>query len=282
MTKKRTGRVTPSAALPSCRPAALSSSLPLDRYDLYELAVTEPIRLTRFLRAVHGHNPRILREDFSGSGALSRAWAAHEPKARAIAVDRDKEPLERLRTAPRVECVIADVLQSRARADIIAATNFPIGYQHTRADLLAYLRHARRCLRPRGLLVADTYGGPDAFTTGRFTQHLRAPGGRRIDYTWEQRSADPLSARVLDVLHFRVRDPGKKRARVIRDAFVYDWRLWSIPELTGAMLEAGFRKVEVYDRLGSAVDGRGRLHVRPVRDGAELDENYVVYVVGRR
>lgn len=253
----------------------------MDRYDLYELAVTEPVRLARFLHAVHGRKPRILREDFSGSGALSHTWAASGPHARAIAVDRDQEPLQRLRAIPRVEPVKADVLSCHARADIIAATNFPIGYLHTRADLMAYLRHARRCLRPRGILVADTYGGNDAFTTGRTTQRIRGPGGERIEYTWEQRSADPLTARVVDVLHFKVRERGSSRARVFRDAFVYDWRLWSIPELRDAMLEAGFKRVEVYDRLGSAVDHRGRLYTRPLPDGHELDENYVVYVVGR-
>lgn len=254
----------------------------MDRYDLYELAVTEPRRLWRFLRAVHGRNPRILREDFSGSGALSRAWAEADPRFRAIAVDRDPEPLRRLDDAPNVQAITVDVMSCRAKADIIAATNFSIGYLHTREALLAYLRHARRCLHPRGVFLSDTYGGTDASTTGRTTQRLRAPGGRRVEYTWEQRTANPLTGCVTDVLHFRLWERGKKRPTVFRDAFVYDWRLWSIPELREAMLEAGFRKVEVYDRLGSAIDHTGTLHVRPLADGDSLDANYVVYVAARR
>lgn len=254
----------------------------MDRYDLYELAVTDASRLARFIDAVHGRAPRILREDFSGSAALARRWAGLSPRHAAFAVDRDGEPLARAGLAPRVTIRRADVLRARDHADIIACTNFPLGYWHTRAGLLKYLRHARACLRPRGILVADTYGGTDAFTPGSTTTRLRGPDGERIEYTWEQRDADAVTGRVLDALHFRVRKRGERRARLFRDAFTYDWRLWSIPELTDAYLEAGFRKVEVYDRLGDAIDQDGKLYVRPVGPGEDLGPSWVVYVVGRK
>lgn len=254
----------------------------MDRYDLYELAVTDPPRLARFIDAVHGHEPRTLREDFSGSAALARYWATLSPRHHAIAVDQDAEPLARASGTPRLTARRSDVLRAHDKADIIAAVNFPLGYWHTRPALLKYLRHVRACLRPRGILIADTYGGHDAFTTGKTTTTLRGPAGDHIEYTWEQREADPITGRVLDVLHFKVRQRGRRRARLFRDAFVYDWRLWSIPELTDAYLEAGFRHVEVYDRLGDAIDQNNNLHVRPVQPGEDLEPSWVVYIVGRR
>lgn len=268
------------------RSRATSMARPVSKFDLYELCVTEPVRLARFLRALHGKSPRTLREDFCGSAALSRYWAQSDPRASALAVDIDPEPIALLKGLDRVDAIRSDVLKCRRSADVIACTNFPLGYWHTRAALVRYLTHARACLNPRGVLVADTYGGRDALIPGQIIQHLVGPDDERIEYTFEQRSADPITARVVDALSFRVTPAGKSRATVFRDAFVYDWRLWSIPELVDAMGEAGFKSVEVHDRLGGAIEGSkgssGTLRVRPITDGRELDDNYVVYVVARR
>ena len=70
--------------------------------------------------------------------------------------------------------------------------------------------------------------------------------------------------------------------RSMRNAFRYRWRLWSIAELVGAMREAGFREVEVHDRLGGAIDSTGRLHLDPLGPGDEPDPDWVVYFVARR
>lgn len=253
----------------------------MNRFDLYELCVTDAPRLARFLAAAHGRSPRTLREDFSGTGALARAWPRAIRYGESIAVDRDAAPLRRCSGIPGVRAIVSDAARCRARADVIAATNFPIGYWHDRPALVRYLRAVRASLKPRGVFVCDTYGGRDAFERLSISRHVRGPNRENIEQTWEQRDADPLTAMVTDVLHFRVRDLGARRDRVIRDAFVYRWRLWSIPELRDAMLEVGFRSVEVHDRLGGAVDSRGRLHARPLAPDDELDENYVVYLAAR-
>jgi predicted RNA methylase len=232
---------------------------------------------------VHGQSPRTLREDFSGSGALCRGWISLDPRARAIAIDSDPEPLARLKDHAAIRTVVKDVMKADDKADIVAATNFPVGYWHTRDNLLAYLKHARTCLNRKGVLVCDTYGGADAFIAPRETSAiLRAADGLRVKYTFEQVSADAATGRVIDALHFRIPAQRGFKARTIRDAFVYDWRLWSIPELRDAMLEAGFRSVEVYDRLGDALDQDGNAYVRPLTPDDRLDDNYVVYVAGRK
>lgn len=252
----------------------------MDRYDLYELAATDPRRTIPFLLAVHGAAPATLREDFCGSGALARAWASSDPARSSIAVDQDPEALEALRTRlsddarARVTFRCADVMAATDQADLIAALNFPIGYFHRRDALLAYLRHAHACLRPSGVLVLDTYLGRDAFTPSEVDQDL--PGG--MIYTWEQREADPLTGRVLNAMHFEAKG---RRGPSIRDAFTYDWRLWSVPELRDTLEEAGFAAVHVYARLGDAIDGLGRVLLRPAEPD-DLDDNDVVYLAARR
>lgn len=268
----------------------------LDRFACYELAVTNASRLAPFLAAVHGGRVRTLREDFSGTAATARAWARLGEGFDAIAVDLDRACLKRaaasfqqeVRTHPTGTGTFAvrieDVTKCTDSADVISATNFPLGYFHQRRDLIAYLKHARRCLRSRGVFVADIYGGPDAFDVKTQRVAMKIAPGVELRYVWEQREANPRTGRVLNALHFELRSRGKQPV-LIRNAFVYDWRLWSVPELTDAMLEAGFKDVDVYNRLFDAVDQDGNTYVRPLDADEPLSDDggsYVVYVVGRK
>ncbi len=251
-----------------------------DKHDLYELAAQSPARVAAFLRGLHPakRDTLTLGEDFCGSGAIARAWAAMGEGFRAVCVDTDASALRALerRCAPeireRITLRAKDVRRAADPADVVAALNFPLGYWWTRGDLLRYLRRARSRLRTRGVFVADTYGGAEAFGVGRYARSL--PGGVR--YEWEQRSADARTGRVVNAMHFRF--GGRWR----RDVFTYHWRLWSIPELRDAYADAGFRACEVYAAPGDATDGAGRVLATPLGDADALDENYVVYVVGRR
>jgi hypothetical protein len=303
------------------------------RHDLYELAVTNALPMAGFLFAVHQRGtsrpPVTLREDFSGTAALARGWLALNPKHRALAVDRDKRVLRRAievvgssttstPLANRLTARTTDVLAATDRADILAATNFPLGYFHTRPELIAYLRHARRCLTKHGVFVADLYGGSNAFEQGvtsraihetrpsgsvkqadvlssrgdqQHSTNSRAKRTRRslavaFRYHWEQSAANPTTNLVTNHIHFELPAGSafnpSKTTRHIRNAFTYHWRLWSIPELRDAMLEAGFASVEVYDRLADGIDADGTTYVAPLREDDELDDPYVVYVVARK
>lgn len=235
------------------------------------------------LRAMHAGDPLALGEDFAGAGAISRAWVAMSRKATAVAVDHDPAPLARLaraRAGRRLKAIEADVMEVSEPADIIAVLNFSICEMRTRRSLLRYLKHARKRLNANGVLVLDIYGGDDAFVTGRIADTKALPGGGRVRYEWEQRHADPLSARVVNAMHFTVRRPGEPVVK-FPDAFVYDWRLWSIPELREALEEAGFASSEVYPRFADAQDHEGNLYVSPIESAAELGASYSVYVVGR-
>jgi hypothetical protein len=252
----------------------------VDKYTCYELCVQDAARMVPFLAAVHGGRARVLREDFCGTAGVARAWAAGDPQRRAVAVDMAAGPLRRAR-APRVKTVRANVLACGLKADIITATNFPLGYWHTRRELVRYLKVCRGRLNRAGVFVCDTYGGATAFTIGTMVRDVRAPGGLRVHYMWEQREADPTTGMVLDAIHFRADRDGELVYQEA-DAFVYRWRLWSVPELREALAEAGFRSSEVYAELSDAVDQHGRAYARPVADPGELGESFVVCVVGRK
>ncbi|MEO0483736.1 MAG: class I SAM-dependent methyltransferase [Planctomycetota bacterium] len=258
-----------------------TSSTELSRYEFYERCVQSPGDLAPLLRAIHGNAPEMLGEDFCAAAALSEAWCQH-PNARAVAVDLDPEPLERARQrAPgQIEVIQADVLEARLpEADLIFVGNFSIGEIHDRPALVEYLRRSRDRLRSGGAFICDTYGGDSAFVTGAVHRNHPGPDGTTIRYTWEQRDADPLTGRVVNALHFRLEQSGMI-TQELTDAFVYDWRLWSVPELRDALAEAGYPRTAVYAKLPDAVDTEGNAYIRPVEDPDELDESFIVCVAG--
>lgn len=242
-----------------------------------------PGTTARYLEAIHGGKPQVLREDFSGGGGICKAWVA-APKSKrrsAIAVDHDPAVLTRLAAFPGIRTVASDVLKAPDSADIIAAFNFPLGYWHDRASLIRYLKLCRGRLKPRGVFVADLYGGWSAFETTSTRRRMRTPRGL-VMYEWEQREADPVTGLVRNAIHFSMPRTRTSKAISYKNAFTYHWRLWSIPELTDACLEAGFRSVDVYDSQSGALDHAGNFYARPLAHGEPLDSDWLVYVAARR
>ena len=257
------------------------------RHLYYEACVQSPKHAVPLLRAIHGRSPRVLGEDFAGTCALSRHWVETDPQGRAICVDLDEPTLMHHPEHDRIERIAGDVRTATDAechgCDALFVGNFSIGEIHDRAELVAYLRHARaRITKTGGVFACDTYGGETAFLPGSVQRHHPHPTepGAQIRYTWEQREADPLTGRVLNAMHFRTEKAGMITDD-LEDAFIYDWRLWSIPELRDAMREAGFATTQVYSQLPDAEDESGELYVRPVEDPYELDETFIVLVAGR-
>lgn len=273
--------------------------------SLYESCVQNPELAVKLLRGIHGDSPRILAEDFCGTAALSRAWVRAIENSRAIAADIDPAPLKRAKaeiaklrgrsrekargkslapSAKAVRILRADVLTSvplaKLRADVLFVGNFSIGEIHDRATLVRYLARSRERLLKGGVFVCDIYSGESAFRVGTTQREHILADGTRVKYTWEQRTADPFTAQVENALHFRV-FKGSELVRDLRDAFVYRWRLWSIPELRDAMFEAGFDRVDVYAQLPDAEDSEGNVYASPVDDPSELGPSFIVCVAAR-
>ena len=263
----------------------------VNRFDLYEAAVQSPEVQCRFFRALHGGEPLVLADDFSGAGGLARGWLGLSERYASIATDRDELPLAHayVRATERFgEGVFkrfglqrASVVEAGGHVDVAVALNFGVSELQRRAELVGYFRHSLFRLNNGGVMVVDTYGGPTAYDTGRYRVEASLDGAGFV-YEWEQRRGDPLTGRVECAMHFEV-DGGTR----VEDAFVYDWRLWSVPEVRDAMMEAGYRSTEVHLDYGvgsgeedgpvleaAALDGEPTV-------GIEGDEDYVAYVVGR-
>lgn len=269
----------------------------VNRFDLYELAVQSCEAQVRFMRAVHGGLPTVFGDDFAGPAGLARAWLRLDGAHRAIATDADDAPLahacahaEGDGTLDRLTCRAGDVrtIDASEEADIIAACNFALCEMHERADLIDYLLGVRRRVRAGGVFVADLYGGATAHVRGAleveislFDEHGDETG-EVLTYVWEQRSADPITARMRNAIHFEL--PSGER---LENAFEYDWRLWTPAEVIDALAEAGFERagIEAYDALGEAIDEEGEPMVRPI-DGAERElgeeDAWVVYLAARQ
>lgn len=234
----------------TCNPAT-----PLTKYDLYERCVQNPAALVPFLVALHGQSPLTLAEDFSGTAALSREWTRTIPQATAHAIDLDPEVItvarKRARDLP-VHFVCANVFDAlRSPADVLFVGNYSIGYLHSRRDLLAYFARSFKRLNPHGIFVCDTYGGESAFRLGATQRIIPLDPRTRIRYTWEHCKANAFTAMVTNAIHFRVERDGEV-LQELTDAFLYRWRLWSVPELVDALHESGFASTEVRESLDAS------------------------------
>jgi hypothetical protein len=130
-----------------------------------------------------------------------------------------------------------DVLKAKTPpVDWIGVFNYSIFTFHERAQLVQYFRAAHRSLAGSGTLFLEIACGPGFLQASLEKRTLRIPGIGRITQAWEQQEYDPLSGLNRYSIHFRLPD-----GTWMQNAFVYHWRIWSIPELRDALQEAGFR-----------------------------------------
>ncbi len=268
----------------------------------YRWATQDPAAQAALLAAVYqrvrGREPLLLREDFAGNAADSVAFVAASSARRAIAVDRHAPTLTHARTragcllggdVARIDFHRANVLRLAPPAvdpvDVLAALNFSIGYWHDRSALLSYFKHARRCIAAEGIVIVNTFGGP-ACMRHRIDRYPVTPGVEPgqpplapFDYLFEYRSFDAATARIDCRIHFEWPDTaarGGRRQR--RNAFRYDWRLWTLPELCEGLLESGFARAEVWRHTAEQRDGRTHVELGPVNALREK-ELWLAYVV---
>lgn len=256
---------------------------PHDPHRLYERAVQDgsfEVDLVERIVRRHGRRPRRLREDFSGTALVAAEWVRRGQARTAVAVDIDPAVHEWARrhrlpalgeASGRLRLVAGDVRRSSGGAfDAIVALNFSYSVFKQRAELRDYLRRARRALAPGGVVVLDAFGGWDAQKA--LVERRRIRGGGGVVYVWEQEAFDPITHHLRCAIHFEV--PGRRR---LRRAFHYDWRLWTLPELTELLAEAGYAEVEVlWD-----VAPRGDTRYVPRRT-ASNQPGWMAYVIGRR
>jgi len=253
-----------------------------DRHVLYEKSVQEPTADCEFIeqawREVRGRRPRHLREDFCGTAIAAIEWVKRRKDHTAIGVDLSPDVLaiaqkrvtKRLKgeQRSRIKLIEEDVTKVKTRkVDTVVAMNFSYFIFKTRRKLKGYFRNAREALVDDGLLIIDIYGGSDSF--------LEEKEKREVDgftYVWDTEHYNPITGDVINHIHFRFPDGSK-----IKEAFTYEWRLWTIPELRELLKEAGFKRVDVYWE-GTDEDGEGDGEYS-VSTRGEACEGWVTYLV---
>jgi len=254
-----------------------------DRHWLYQEAVQSPEVhfgfFDRVYRDRNGRAPRVLKEDFCGTALLAREWVLLREDNVAIGVDLDAptlrwgrernlntlEPDERRRVILKRANVL-DV--TTPKVEMVVALNFSYNIFHTREELREYFEAARRSLRPGGVFIGDIFGGWEAQKP--MEERTRYAG---FTYVWDQSKFDPLANNGLYRIHFEFHDGGG-----IRNAFRYDWRLWSIPELRELLYEAGFKDVDIYFEEIDRSTGFGNSRFRRMTTAAN-SEGWIAYFV---
>ncbi|MBM4098960.1 MAG: class I SAM-dependent methyltransferase [Planctomycetes bacterium] len=256
-----------------------------DRHELYELSVQDPSAEIAFIdrryRELHGRAPKVLREDFCGTGFLSCEWVKHRSGNEAWGIDLCTGTMAwgkarhgvRLTAAQRARMhwVKGDVRGGGApAADVIAALNFSYFIFKSRTALVEYFRAAFANMKPGGLFVLDSYGGFQSFSVTKEERDLDG-----FTYVWHTERYNPINGDVLNHIHFRFPDGTE-----LRKAFTYDWRLWTLAEIQEALVDAGFVRPAAYWE-GTTEDGEGDGKFRRTAVG-EACEGWIAYITAQR
>ncbi len=258
-----------------------------DHHHLYELSVqcapSEIDFLDKTFKKLRGHRATLLREDFCGTANVCCEWVRRRKDNRAIGVDIDHDVLEWGRTnnlskltkgqRRRVELVQDNVLEAKTDApDIIAAMNFSYWLFQKRRNLKHYFRRVHSALAKDGVFFMDAYGGYDAF---RELNEDREIEEGNFTYIWEQEKFDPVTHRLICNIHFEFPDGSR-----LKNAFRYDWRFWTLPEIRDVLEEAGFRRITVYWQ-GWDKDGEPDGKFKPVQE-SEADAGWICYIAAEK
>ena len=265
-----------------------------DPHDLYQKSVQSPENdmdfLAEYFKNFTGKTLRHFREDFCGTAYLSTYFVTQHAKNYAQGVDLDwptlnwgiKHNISTLtpEQQQRISLVNANVLDvQQPRAQMIAALNFSYMVFHDRPTLLQYLTNAKESLQPGGVLVMDIWGGSESQVLQEEAREIENSGDAQIGdfiFTWDQDTFDPFTHLYTTRIHFSFSDESE-----IRNAFVYDWRLWTIPEVTELMAEAGFQDIHVLWEGTDPVTKEGTAIYERTEKG-DADLAWIAYIVGQQ
>jgi len=280
MSLKNTRTSTPESAGPVSSHA--------DRHLLYQQAVQDVVSEIDFVEETWAELRRrpaaLLREDFCGTANTACEWVRRDDRHYAVGVDLDESVLEwgRLNNLSRlnaeekerIELVHDDVMQVRpGLSDIILAMNFSYYLFRERHELREYFANALDGLVSDGILFLDAYGGYEAPMVLEEKRDCTDDDGNPFVYIWDQATFNPINSCMTCNIHFEFADESR-----IENAFSYQWRLWTLPEIREILLEAGFSKVEVYWEGTDEERNEGNGVYLPSEQG-DADAGWVCYIV---
>lgn len=255
-----------------------------DKHALYEKAVqcaaAEIDFIDKTFRAQRGRSAISLREDFCGTANAASEWIRRRRANTAYGVDHDPAVLDwgrrhhvaklKKQQAARIHLINADVFKAvTPPVDIVIAMNFSYWVLKERKILRRYFKSVRDHLRDDGIFFLDAFGGYEASREMREQTRYNS-----FTYIWDQARYNPISGDALMHIHFKFKD-----GSVLRNAFTYHWRLWTLPELIELLSEAGFHPTVYWE--GENADGTGNGVFTPATHGT-ADAGWVAYIVAEK
>ena len=263
-----------------------------DPHVLYEKSVQSPDYdvpfFAEYFEKYAGRPLRLLREDFCGTAALSVYFVTQHPENHAVGIDLDWPTLNwgmKHNVSPllvdqqnRLTLIHGNVLDSHSsQVQLAVALNFSYMVFKDRPTLLQYFKRAKESLQPGGMLILDIWGGSESQVLQEESREIHNPQDDGIgDFTfvWDQDAFDPTTYFCTTRMHFAFQDDSE-----LRNAFVYDWRMWTMPEIMEIMNEAGFRDVHFLWEGTNRKTNEGTGTYHRVEKG-EADLAWVTYIVG--
>lgn len=260
-----------------------------DKHALYLAAVQDPIgdvsRLSKLYFEINKTEAKSLREDFSGTFALSCSWVISDKSRSAVALDIDSDALEYGRNKyftnlskkeqSRLKVLEQNSISKTQKTDLVAAFNFSYCLLHEREKLLSYFRNSLASLNTKGIVVLDIFGGSES-EVPEVQERLVDNNDQIAPFHFEfvRESFNPINRHANYAINFNFLNDGPR----LEKAFRYHFRMWSINELRECMQEAGFSRSMVFWEDADE-DGLGNGKYYP----SEIEENslnWSAYVVG--
>lgn len=284
-TSKKTKAKAKKKKAPAKKPVLTARTA--DKHVLYQRSVQAPAddskTYARWFKKYTGRDMRSMREDFCGTAVLSCNHILNHKDNTAVGVDLHRPTLDwgiknnvdvllDDEQKKRLKLIEKNVLEvTSPKVDCVLALNFSYGVFKARKEFAKYIKTVYKSLKPGGVFYMDALGGPDVMQAKTdVTKH------KGFTYEWEQRSYDPISHRFVCAIHFEFPDGTR-----MHNAFIYDWRLWTLAEMRELFEDAGFEDVHV---LWEGTDlktmtGNGIFRRKEVGD---MDEAWISLVVGRK
>lgn len=232
-------------------PAVSLTAATADKHILYQKSVQDAELTQGFVDEIYGSRrtkvPLRMREDFCGTALFCAQWVQSHPRRTAVGIDLDQKTLDwgiKHNLQPlgekqkKVSLLCQDVLDASTKPefDIITAFNFSYWVFEQRQTMLRYFKNAKAATKKGGVFILDLHGGPDS----QFKLEEPIDMGE-FDYVWDQAEFCPITHKTTCHIHFHFRDKSS-----LKNAFTYEWRLWTLPELQDILIEAGFTHVDVW------------------------------------
>ena len=255
-----------------------------DKHKLYEKAVqcveSEIDFVDSTFEKLKKRKARVLREDFCGTTNSSCEWVRRRSSNVAWSVDLDADVLEwgkdnhisslKPEQQKRINVVNANVLDCGiSEMDVVLAMNFSYWIFKERTIMRQYFQSVFDSLAKDGLFILDFFGGYEAFREmEESTEH------EEFTYVWDQSYYNPINGDGTFYIHFKFKD-----GSMLEKAFTYEWRIWTLPEITEILSEAGFKATVYWE--GTDDEGEGDGVFSPSEEG-EADAGWIAYIVAEK